>query len=252
MRKKFIAGNWKMNKTLVETRLLLNELGPLLNPIDGVDRAVCPPYSALQLAAEMLRGTNIKVGAQNMHWEESGAFTGELSPAMIAEVCHYVIVGHSERRQYFGETDKFVNKKIKAALAHGITPIMCVGESLEENQAGLTSDIVSQQVLHGLAELSPEQGSKIVVAYEPIWAIGTGLAATPDDANKIHRNVVRAALIELFGMETAQKIQILYGGSVKPENAAGFFAQSDIDGALVGGASLNAEVFADIARIAAS
>ena len=251
MRKKFIAGNWKMNKTLAETRVLLDGLAPLLSPVDTVDRAVCPPYSALQLAAEMLAGTGISVGAQNMHWEESGAFTGELSPTMIAEICQYVIIGHSERRQYFGESDASVNLKVKAALEHGIIPIVCIGESLEENQAGLTGEIVSRQVMQGLTDLSPEQGSSLVVAYEPIWAIGTGLAATPEDANKIHRDEVRAALIELFGVDTAQKIQILYGGSVKPENADGFFAQSDIDGALVGGASLKAEVFAEIARIAA-
>jgi len=252
MRKKFIAGNWKMNKTLSETRELLERLVPMLGPLNGIDRAVFPPYTALSLTAEILAGTGIGVGAQNMHWEESGAYTGEVAPAMLAEICQYVIVGHSERRQYFGETDETVNRKVKAAFVHGLRPIVCVGESLEENKAGLTGDIVSRQMLHGLADLTPEQGGQLVVAYEPIWAIGTGLAATPEDANNIHRDIVRAALADLFGGEVAQKIQILYGGSAKPDNAAGFFMQPDIDGALVGGASLKAEVFAEIACIAAA
>jgi len=163
----------------------------------------------------------------------------------------YVILGHSERRQYFGETDATVNLKVKAALEQGLVPIVCVGETLEENKANLTGDIVSRQIRQGLTELTPEDGAKLVIAYEPIWAIGTGLAATPEDANIVHRDVVRATLAELFGVQVAQQIQILYGGSVKPNNATGFFAQSDIDGALVGGASLKVEVFAEIAHIAA-
>ncbi|MEN8173494.1 MAG: triose-phosphate isomerase [Chloroflexota bacterium] len=250
MRKKFIAGNWKMNKTIAETRELLDGLVPLLASNDAVDIAVCPPYIALSTAAEMLDGTGIKVGAQNMHWEESGAYTGEIAPAMLAEVCQYVILGHSERRQYFGETDETVNYKVKAALNHGLTPIICVGESLEENKANLTGDIVSRQVNQGLSGLTESDAAKLVIAYEPIWAIGTGLAAMPEDANTIHRDVVRAALAGKFGLKASQQIRILYGGSVKPNNASDYFSQSDIDGALVGGASLKADIFAEIAHLA--
>ncbi len=251
MRKKIVAGNWKMNKTIVEARQLITEMTLELGELEGVERAICPPFTVLPLAARLLEGTGIGLGAQNMHWEESGAFTGEVAPGMVAELCQYVILGHSERRQYFGETDESVNRKVKAALAHGLTPIVCVGESLEENQAGKTGEVVSRQVRQGLAGLTPEQAARLVIAYEPIWAIGTGLAATPEDANTIHRDVVRAALAELFGEEVAAGIRIQYGGSVKPENAAGFFAQPDIDGALVGGASLKAAAFVEIARLAA-
>lgn len=251
MRRKFVAGNWKMNNTLAEARQLLTELTLALGELESIERAVCPPFTALSLAAEMLEGTGIGVGAQNMHWEAKGAFTGEISPPMVAELCQYVIIGHSERRQYFGETDETVNRKVKAALEHGLTPIVCIGESLEENQAGKTGEVVSRQVRQGLAGLTPEQARRLVLAYEPIWAIGTGLAATPEDANAIHRDVVRAALAEMFGPQVADAVRIQYGGSVKPENAAAFFAQSDIDGALVGGASLKAASFVEIARLAA-
>ncbi len=251
MRKKFVAGNWKMNKTIAEARQLITELLLTLKSLDGIDRAVCPPATSLPMVAKLLEGTGVGLGAQNMYWEESGAYTGELGPAMVAELCGYVIIGHSERRQFFGETDETVNLKVKAALAHGLTPIVCIGESLEQNQAGQTAEVVSRQVRGGLAGLSPEEGAKLVVAYEPIWAIGTGLAATAEDANAIHRDVVRPALAEMFGDQVAQGIQIQYGGSVKPENAASFFSQSDIDGALVGGASLKADSFAAIAKAAA-
>ncbi len=251
MRRKFVAGNWKMNNTVAEARQLTTELILSLKPMDGIDRAVCPPYTSLPMLASLLEDSGIGLGAQNLFWEEKGAYTGEVAPAMVAELCQYVIIGHSERRQYFGETDESVNKKVKAALAHGLTPIVCIGESLEENQAGKTSEVVSRQVRGGLAGLSPEEGAKLVIAYEPIWAIGTGLAATPEDANAIHKDVVRAALAEMFGEETAQKIQIQYGGSVKPENADAYFAQSDIDGALVGGAALKADSFTAICKAAA-
>jgi len=239
-----------MNKTAAEAQILVSGLLPELASLKDVDKVLCPPFTDLWVVKDLLRDTGIGLGAQNMYWEESGAYTGEVSPAMVAEVCDYVILGHSERRQFFGETDETVNKKIKAALAHGITPIVCIGETLEENQAGQTGDVVSRQVRFGLAGLNPDEGSKLVVAYEPIWAIGTGLAATPDDANAIHKNVVRGALAEMFGANAAESIRILYGGSVKPENASGFFSQSDIDGALVGGASLNAESFIAIAQAA--
>ena len=251
MRKKFVAGNWKMNKTIAEARQLVTELVLSLGALETIDRAICPPFIALPAVARLLQGTGIGLGAQNMHWEEKGAFTGEVSPAMVAELCQYVIIRHSERRQYFGERDETVNRKVKAALAHGLTPIVCVGESLEENQSGKTKEVVSRQVRQGLAGLTPEEGERLVIAYEPIWAIGTGLAATPEDANTIHRDVVRATLAEMFGERVAESIRIQYGGSVKPENAAGFFSQPDIDGALVGGASLKAAAFVEIATIAA-
>lgn len=247
MRKPVVAGNWKMNKSASEARALVTDLLPNLSEIESVERVLCPPFTDLWPIMELLQGTGIGLGAQNMYWEVSGAYTGEISPAMLAEVCQYVILGHSERRQYFGETDATVNKKIKTALSFGLTPIVCIGESLDENQAGKTAAVVNQQVRGGLAGLTPEEGAKLVVAYEPIWAIGTGLAATPEDANRIHKDVVRAALGEMLGPDVAQSIRILYGGSVKPENANSFFSQSDIDGALVGGASLKADSFVAIA-----
>ena len=251
MRKKIVAGNWKMNKTVADANRLVSELIPGLNAVKGIDRVLCPPFTALFPIKEMLIGTEIELGAQNLYWEESGAFTAEVAPAMVAELCQYVIIGHSERRQYFGETDAMVNKRVKAALQIGLKPIVCIGETLEENQAGKTDAVVSKQVQGGLADLTPEDGAKLVIAYEPVWAIGTGLAATAEDANAIHRDVVRKSLSDLFGLEVAKEIRIQYGGSVKPENAADFFAQTDIDGALVGGASLKAESFIAIAAAAA-
>jgi triosephosphate isomerase (TIM) len=251
MRKKFVAGNWKMNKTIAEARQLVTELVLSLKPLNGIDLAICPPYLAVPIVANLLEGTGIGVGVQNLFWEESGAYTGEISAEMVAEICQYVIVGHSERRQYFGESDKSVSLRVKAALEVGVKPIVCVGESLEENQSGQTAEVLSRQVRGALYGLTRKEGADLVVAYEPIWAIGTGLAATPEDANAIHRDVVRPALVEIFGDDVAQAIQIQYGGSVKPENAAAFFSQSDIDGALVGGAALNAESFTAIAKAAA-
>ena len=250
MRRKFVAGNWKMHKTAAQAKALVADLIPGLAPLTGIDLAVCPPFTALYPVSEMLQDTNIAVGAQNLFWETSGAYTAEIAPPMVAELCTYVIIGHSERRQYFGETDETVNKRVRAALEAGLTPIVCIGETLEENQSGQTEAVVSRQVRGGLAGLSPEDAAKLVIAYEPVWAIGTGLAATPEDANTIQRDVVRAALAGMFGAQVAEGIQILYGGSVKPHNAADFFAQSDIDGALVGGASLKAESFIAIAEAA--
>ncbi|HBX69074.1 MAG TPA: triose-phosphate isomerase [Chloroflexi bacterium] len=250
MRKKFVAGNWKMNKTVAEAQALATELIPGLAPLTSIERVLCPPFTALHPLAGMLQNTGIGLGAQNLYWETSGAYTAEVAPPMVAELCQYVIIGHSERRQYFGETDETVNKRVKAALAIGLTPIVCIGETLEENQAGKTAEIVSRQVRGGLADLTPPEGAKLVVAYEPVWAIGTGLAASEVDANTIHRDVVRVALAEMFGAEVAQGLQILYGGSVKPNNAANYFTQSDIDGALVGGASLKAADFVAIAQAA--
>lgn len=250
MRRPMIAGNWKMNKTIEESRRLVTELVIGMKNIRQVDQVLCPPFTDLWAVKEIIAGTDIGLGAQNMHWEASGAFTGEISPVMVSEVCKYVILGHSERRQYFGETDEKVNKKIKAALTYDLTPIVCIGETLQENKAGKTADVVKRQVQHGLAGLRPEEGSRLIIAYEPIWAIGTGLAATPEHANDIHKAVVREVLTEMFGQNTAQSIRILYGGSVKPENAVDFFSQTDIDGALVGGASLKAESFLKIIKAA--
>jgi len=252
MRKPFVAGNWKMFKTMEEARDLVTILVPELSKLKTIDRVLCPPFTDLWAVKEILEGTDIGLGAQNMYWESSGAYTGEISPAMLAEVCQYVILGHSERRQYFGETDETVNKKIKAALTHGLTPIVCIGESLEENKGGRTSEVVNRQVHAGLAGLTTEQATQLVIAYEPIWAIGTGLAATPEDANAIHKDVVREALIEMFDKQSGEMIRILYGGSVKPDNAVDFFSESDIDGALVGGASLKADSFIAIAKAALS
>ena len=250
MRKPMVAGNWKMNKTIAESRQLVTKLVDGMKNLGQIDRVLCPPFTALWAVRDIIEGTDIGLGAQNMYWEESGAYTGEISPVMLREVCKYVILGHSERRQYFGETDETVNNKIKAALLHELTPIICIGESLEENQAGITADVINRQVRVGLAGLGPETGTRLIIAYEPIWAIGTGLAATPANANDIHKNVIRLRLAELFGQDIAESIRILYGGSVKPDNADDFFSQTDIDGALVGGASLKAESFLNIIKAA--
>jgi triosephosphate isomerase len=251
MRKPFVAGNWKMFKTVAEARHLVSELVPGLQAIDDVERVLCPPYTTLLAVKALLEGTDIGLGAQNLYWEESGAFTGEISPSMVAELCQYVIIGHSERRAYFGETDQTVNRKVQAALAHGLTPIVCVGETLEENEGGKTAEVVSGQVQNGLARLDLDDGNAIVLAYEPVWAIGTGKAATAEGANQVIAEVIRRALEDMFGEAFAQEVRVLYGGSVKANNAAEFFTQPDIDGALVGGASLNAGEFVPIAQAAA-
>jgi triosephosphate isomerase len=237
-----------MFKTIAEARHLVSEMTPALHTIAGVEKVLCPPATALLAVAALLEGTDIGLGAQNMHWEDSGAFTGEISPPMVAELCRYVIVGHSERRAFFGETDATVNRKVRAALLHGLTPIVCVGETLGENESGLTADVVSRQVKMGLAGVN---SSACVIAYEPVWAIGTGRAATAEGANAVIANMIRPALTQLFDAETAQTIRVLYGGSVKAEIAADFFAQPEIDGALVGGASLKAAEFIGITRAAA-
>jgi triosephosphate isomerase len=250
MRKIFVAGNWKMNLTIAEAKALVNEMLPELEQITNVDKAVCPSYLAVPAVAELCKGTSLKVGAQNVYWEKSGAFTGEVAPGMVAEVCEYVIVGHSERRKYFGETDETVNLRLKAALAAGLKVIVCVGETLEENQSGQTEAVVTRQIKGGLADITPEQAAKITIAYEPVWAIGTGLAATPEDANNVHKNVIRPLLKEQFGEESAESMRIQYGGSIKPNNAKELFSMSDIDGGLVGGASLKAASFWAIVKAA--
>ena len=250
IRRKIVAGNWKMNKTLYETRDLLKEMVPELKDITDVDIVVCPPFVSLGVAVRETADTPIQLGAQNLHWEASGAYTGEISPAMLVDLCRYVIIGHSERRAMFGETDESVNKKVKAALQAGLLPIMCVGETLEENKAGLTAEVVSRMVREGLKDLTALQATDVIIAYEPVWAIGTGLAATSDGANAVHRDVIRPILREVFGQLVGNGMRILYGGSVTPANAAELFAQSDIDGGLVGGASLKTESFVAIVKAA--
>ena len=251
MRTPLIAGNWKLNKTVSEARELVKSMLPGLQGISGVEKLLCPPFTALMAVAEMLKGKNIGLGGQNLYWEASGAYTGEISPTMLAEFCQYVIIGHSERRAYFGETDQTVNKKVQAALAHNLTPVVCVGETLEENEANRAAEVVSRQVKDGLSGTKVSSGDDLVVAYEPVWAIGTGRAATPEDAVVIIRNVIRPTLSGLFGEGVAQGVRVLYGGSVKPGNAADFFSLEDVDGALIGGASLKADDFVAIAQAAA-
>ncbi|MBL8099471.1 MAG: triose-phosphate isomerase [Anaerolineales bacterium] len=248
MRKPFVAGNWKMNKTIAETRDLISAMTEKLNEIKNVEKVVCPPFISLQTAHELLRNTEIGVGAQNMFWEEKGAFTGEVAPAMIKELCDYVILGHSERRAYFGETDALVNKKLLAAQKFDLTPIVCVGETLEQYESNQTSQVVSAQTKLGLADVPADFAPRIVVAYEPVWAIGTGKASTGEAANVVIKDVIRKSIAELYGESTAQAIRVLYGGSVTGANAKEFFSQPDIDGALVGGASLKVDDFIQIVK----
>ena len=248
MRVPMMAGNWKMNKNIAEAKALASAIRDAINDVDAVDRVVCPPFVDLPAVAEVLAGSNIKVGAQNMHWAANGAYTGEISPGMLAGLAQYVILGHSERRQYFAETDETVNKKIKAALEAGLTPIVCVGESLAQNEAGETQSFVSGQVKGALDGLSGDQVMSLVIAYEPIWAIGTGRAATAQQANDICGGVVRATLAELYGPEVAENTRILYGGSTNEKNIREIMAQPDIDGALIGGAALKVESYADMVR----
>lgn len=251
MRVPLVAGNWKMNKTAAEARQLIEEMLPGLEAVTSVENLICPTFLAVPAVAELLKDSPVALGGQNVYWEESGAFTGEIAPAMLAEFCQYVIVGHSERRAYFNETDETVNKRAKAALKHGMVPVVCVGETLEEKEAGKADEVVARQMKDGLNGLVVSSADKLVVAYEPVWAIGTGKAAYPDDASKIIGGVIRPALTELFGEEIAQGVRVLYGGSVKPGNAADFFSEEEVDGALVGGASLKAADFVAITEAAA-
>lgn len=251
MRRPFVAGNWKMFKTTAEARILMSELLPGINTIQGVDIVICPPFTSILPVAALLEGTSIAVGAQDMHWEAAGAFTGEISPTMVVEFCKYVIIGHSERRAMFGETNLNVNRKVKAALTHGLIPILCIGETLSENEAGITREIVTQQLKAGLDGIVSSTITSTVIAYEPVWAIGTGRAATSEDANHVIKDIIRQELSQLYGYDLAQDIRILYGGSVNASNATEFFLQPDIDGALVGGASLKPSEFIPIAKAAA-
>jgi len=243
MRIPIIAGNWKMHKDIAEAINLTHAILERVADIDGVEMVLCPPFTALSAVEDIITNTKIQLGAQNMHWEDQGAFTGEISPLMLKGWCDYVILGHSERRQYFGETDAGVNKKARAALAHHLIPIICVGENLAQNEAGETAAFVGGQVKAAFENLSAQQATQVVVAYEPIWAIGTGKNAEPADANRIIGLSVRGALAELYGEDVAQTIRVQYGGSVKPENVEAYMAQPDVDGALVGGASLQADSF---------
>jgi len=248
MRTKVIAANWKMYKTPDQTRDFFRHFLPLVAGHTRDEIVVCPPYIDLADAMEAAKGSNVAIGAQNLHWKEEGAFTGEISAAMLLALgVKHVIIGHSERRQYFGETDDTVNLRLKAALEAGLTPICCVGEVLEEREAGLTDDVLRRQCVRAFHAVSAKKAAKLVVAYEPVWAIGTGKTATPGIAAEAHA-VIRREVTEIFGDQFAGKLRILYGGSVKPENAATLMAQEEIDGALVGGASLDAKSFAAIVK----
>ncbi|MEA3337699.1 MAG: triose-phosphate isomerase [Chloroflexota bacterium] len=249
MRTPIIAGNWKMYKTVAESVDLVRQMRRELNAIENVESVVCPTFVSLTAVADALSGTRVAVGAQNMHWADQGAYTGEIAPSMLDGWCQYVILGHSERRQYFGETDEGVNKKAHAALAQGLTPIICVGEDLEQNKAGETDSLVRGQISGALAGLTAAQVKTVVIAYEPIWAIGTGLTAEPEDANRVIGGTIRGAIAQLYDDETAQAVRIQYGGSTKPGNIESFMNMPDIDGALVGGASLTADSFVDMVRI---
>ncbi len=247
MRKKVIAGNWKMNMLPNEAIKFIEDLTPLVKDTEN-EVILCVPYTDLFYALLTAQGTNIKIGAQNMHFEESGAYTGEISAKMLKSInVEYVIIGHSERRQYFNETDETVNKKIKAAFANGLKPIVCVGETLEEREAGKTAEIITKQTELALEGLTNEQVESTIIAYEPIWAIGTGKTATSEDANNSVKEI-RKKIEEIYGQETASRVIIQYGGSVKSSNAKELFEMSDIDGGLVGGASLKADEFSKIIK----
>ena len=249
-RRPIIAGNWKMYTTASEGGALADAIRAQASDLDGIDLVLCPPYTGLAAVAERLQGSAIGLGAQNMHWEAEGAFTGEVSAKMLLTAgCSYVILGHSERRAYFGETNEGVHRKTVVALASGLTPIVCVGETLEQREADQTDTVVTTQVREALSGIDAADLARVVVAYEPVWAIGTGRVATPEQANAVHR-CIRSLLTDLAAADLAQRIRIQYGGSVKPDNAGTLLSESDIDGALVGGASLEAESFLAIARVA--
>ena len=240
-----IAGNWKMNTTVSEAVALVSEMRPGLDEIDKVEKVICPPFISLAAVKEVIKGSSIKLGAQNMYFESRGAYTGEISPIMLAELCEYVIIGHSERRQYFGESGEIINKKVRAALKVGLKPILCIGEKLDDYEAGRAEKVVTKQLESALAGIGDISG--LVIAYEPVWAIGTGRAATGKQANETI-GLIRRNMAKLYSGETAQGLRILYGGSVTGVNAAEFIKQPEIDGALVGGASLDADQFLSIVR----
>lgn len=246
MRRRVIAGNWKMYKTQAETRAFFSAFSPLVSASKHCDIVVAPPFTAIPAAVEAAKNTNIAISAQNVYWEKEGAFTGEISTGMLVEAgCRYVIIGHSERRQFFGDTEETVVKKTKAALSAGLTPIVCLGEHLSHRESGQTRQVCKEQFDGGLGWLTPDEFSRIVVAYEPVWAIGTGRTATPEMAAEVHK-FLRQLAAEKFSATHASALRVLYGGSVKPDNIKGLMAQEELDGALVGGASLDPNSFASI------
>lgn len=246
-----VAGNWKMNRTASQALRLVEELLPGMQAVTGVEILLCPPATSLMALSAVLDKTGVVLGAQNVYWETGGAFTGELSPAMVAEFCQYVIIGHSERRALFNESDQNVQRKLQAALAAGLRPVLCVGETLQQNEAGRAAEVVSSQLRSALQGATITLPEMLVIAYEPVWAIGTGKAATPQPTDTLLCNVVRPTLAGLLGEQVAQAVRVLYGGSVNAANAADFFAMAEIDGALVGGASLKAAEFLGIIQAAA-
>lgn len=251
MRKTIIAGNWKMHKTISEAIELTNGLKRNLIDIANVDIVLCPPFTALAELNDTLYSSNIKLGAQNVYWEEKGAFTGEISPGMLKDVgCEYVIIGHSERRQFFAETNSTVNKKVKAALKIGLMPIICIGETLQEREQGITFDVVKDHLVNGLVDITTSDMLRIIIAYEPVWAIGTGKTATSQQAQEAH-SFIRKLIAQLYDDDIASQIRIQYGGSIKPSNIAELVSQPDIDGGLVGGASLEIDAFTQIVKLSA-
>ena len=250
MRTPFVAGNWKLNKTPDEAEILARCVVDAISGVTGVDVAICPPFTALERVSGVVCCTGIGLGAQNMYWEAEGAFTGEVSaPMLLTCGCEYVILGHSERRQFFGETDDTVNRRLKAALSAGLKPIVCIGESFDERQADVTEQVVETQMRGALNGISADDAEGITLAYEPVWAIGTGLTATPEQAEAVHA-FLRQVLAQIYDDDVAQGVRIQYGGSVKPDNAAELFEQDNIDGGLIGGASLEADDFAAIVKAA--
>lgn len=247
MRKPLMAGNWKMNKTVEEAVNMVKALKTAVAGVEDVEILVCPTYTALYAVNNEIKGSNIKLGAQNLFWEAKGAFTGEISPAMVKDTgCSYVIIGHSERRQYFGETDETVNKRTKAAFGARLVPVVCVGETLEEREKNVTFQVIETQIRGGLANLTAEEAATVVIAYEPVWAIGTGKTATPEQAQEVHA-FIRKLYKEIYN-DAADKVRILYGGSVNPKNVSDLMKQADIDGGLVGGASLEADSFTQLVK----
>ncbi|MDZ7264099.1 MAG: triose-phosphate isomerase [candidate division KSB1 bacterium] len=249
MRTKIIAGNWKMNKTNAEAAAFASDLKTKIASIQKTEMVVCPPFTALTIVAEKLQGSRVKVGAQNLFWESSGAFTGEISTEMLESAgCHYVIIGHSERRQYFGETNQSVNKKIKQTLRSRLIPICCIGETLQQRQNNQTEPVVRTQIIEGLEGITAEQVQRMVIAYEPVWAIGTGVTATPEQAEEVH-HFIRELLRMQYNDQTAATVPVLYGGSVKPDNIRELISKPNIDGALIGGASLNVDGFVQMIKV---
>ena len=247
MRKPLMAGNWKMNKTISEAVSVIKALKRVVADVKDVEILLCPTFTALYAVSNEVKGSNINIGAQNLFWEAKGAFTGEISPAMVKDAgCSYVLVGHSERRQYFGETNETVNKKTKAALANGLVPAVCIGETLKEREDGVTFKVIEKQIKEGLTGLAPEQSALVVIAYEPVWAIGTGKTATPDQAQEVHA-FIRKVYAQMY-KDAVDTVRILYGGSVNPDNVSDLMNKPDIDGGLVGGASLEAESFIKLVK----